>query len=286
MSASLPLTSVQTTNAAEGGLWLVPTPLDFGISSDSGIALPLAASLPEATIARASTISHWVVENAKSARAFLKRVAESHPLAMPLQAQTITEMPRQAHKDPAFRWDAKPLLEPALQGHAVGLLSEAGMPAVADPGSEVVRAAHRLGLPVRPLVGPSALLMALAASGGNGQQFSFHGYLSVDASARARQLRELEARTRQHGDTQLFIEVPHRNAAMLEALLGQLQASTCVFVAGGLATPASWVRSGSVASLQALRQAKPPTQPLAFAASELALPCVFGVMAPAPGNIS
>src|SRR5690606_21360407 len=136
---------------------------------------PLTDALPAGTLQAAARTTHWVCENAKSARAYLKRIAELHPLACPLQEQHITELPRAVHKkgdhgaDGAARLDAASLLAPALAGHDAGLLSEAGMPAIADPGSSVVRAAHALGLTVVPLVGPVSLLLALAASGLNGQ---------------------------------------------------------------------------------------------------------------------
>ena len=131
----------------QGRLYLVPTPLDFGCE----LSAPLSDVLPARTIAAAAGLTHWVCENAKSARAFLKRVGEVSPLAAPLQQQAIVELPRAVHKKgdhgPAA-FDAKPLLLPALQGHDLGLLSEAGMPAIADPGSSVVRAAHDLGVQV------------------------------------------------------------------------------------------------------------------------------------------
>ena len=136
------------------------------------------------------------------------------------------ELPREVHKkgdhDGGIRRDGR-CLQPALEGHDVGLLSEAGMPAVADPGSSVVRAAHDLGMAVVPLVGPVSLLLALAASGLNGQNFAFVGYLPQDAAQRAQRIRELEALALKTGQTQLFIETPYRNAALWEALLKTLQ---------------------------------------------------------------
>ncbi len=219
-----------------GRLLLVPTPLDFG----TGVAPPLSQVLPAGTLQAASRITHWVCENARSARAFLKRVHAEHPLAAPLQALQITELPREVHKKgdhEAGGFDARPLLAPVLQGHDVGLLSEAGMPAVADPGSSVVRAAHALGVTVVPLVGPAALLLALAASGLNGQHFAFVGYLPQDAAARARRLRELEAWAVKTGQTQQFIETPYRNPALWQALLATLQPGTRIAVASGLTLP-------------------------------------------------
>ena len=210
------------SQAPLGKLYLVPTPLDFLCATQ----VPLNHVLPVGTVRAASQIDHWIGENAKSTRAFLKRIDLELALKTPLQAQTITELPRQVHKkgDIKAGGDMRPLLQAALQGHDIGLLSEAGMPAVADPGSSVVRAAHDLGLQVLPLVGPSALLLALAASGLNGQQFAFLGYLPQDAAERDTRLKALEKHALKTGETQVFIETPYRNAAMLSGLLGSLQA--------------------------------------------------------------
>ena len=169
--------------ATNGTLYLVPAPLDFGCDTQA----PLQDALPDGTLKTAARLTHWICENAKSTRAYLKRIEPLHPLAASLQQQTITELPREVHKKGdhgekgSAPFDARPLLAAALVGHDMGLISEAGMPAVADPGSSVVRAAHDLGIPVVPLVGPVSLLLALAASGLNGQNFAFTGYLPVDA---------------------------------------------------------------------------------------------------------
>lgn len=226
----------------KGRLYLVPTPLDFGC----GAVAPLVEVLPAGTIGVAAGITHWICENAKSARAFLKRVGEVQALAAPLQQQHIQELPRAVHKKgdhaPAS-FDAKGLLAAALQGHDVGLVSEAGMPAIADPGSSVVRAAHDLGIEVVPLVGPVSLLLALAASGLNGQNFAFVGYLPQDAAARQQRLRELEALALRTGQSQLFIETPYRNVALWQAMLQSLRPTTRVSVASALTLPAARCRS-------------------------------------------
>ena len=230
-----------------GRLYLVPTPLDFGCAQQA----PLADVLPAGTIARAARLTHWICENAKSARAFLKRVGEVQPLAAPLQQQQVQELPREVHKKgdhgPAA-FDAKPLLQAALQGEDVGLLSEAGMPAVADPGSSVVRAAQDLGIEVVPLVGPVSLLLALAASGLNGQNFAFVGYLPQDAAQRTQRLRELEALAQRTGQTQMFIETPYRNAALWQALVQSLKPNTRIAVASGLTLPTARCRSATAAA--------------------------------------
>ena len=228
-----------------GTLYLVPTPLDFGCE----VQVPLADVLPAGTIARAASITHWICENAKTARACLKRIGEVQPLAAPLQQQQIAELPREVHKkgDHAGGFDASPLLAAALQGQDVGLLSEAGMPAVADPGSSVVRAAHDLGIAVVPLVGPAAVLLSLAASGLNGQNFAFVGYLPQEAGPRAQRLRELESLAVKTGQAQLFIETPYRNAALWKAMCEFLQPNTRAAVASGVTLPVARIASASVA---------------------------------------
>jgi 16S rRNA (cytidine1402-2'-O)-methyltransferase len=228
----------------QGKLYLVPAPLDFGCSTQA----PLRDVIPEGTLVRAAQLTHWICENAKSARAYLKRIHELHPLALPLQQLDITELPREVHKkgDHAGNFDARPLLAPALAGADIGLLSEAGMPAVADPGSSVARAAHDLGVEVIALVGPVSLLLALAASGLNGQNFAFVGYLPQDPAERALRIRELESTALKTGQTQLFIETPYRNAVLWQALLQTLQHNTRLAVSSGLTLPQSANRADSV----------------------------------------
>ncbi|MDH5708890.1 MAG: SAM-dependent methyltransferase [Hylemonella sp.] len=215
-----------------GKLYLVPAPLDFGCATQTA----LSDILPEGTLVVAARLQHWVCENAKSARAYLKRVDALHPLSSPLQSLDIRELPREVHKkgDHHGNHDASALLAPALAGQDIGLLSEAGMPAVADPGSSVVRAAHELGITVVPLVGPVSLLLALAASGLSGQNFAFVGYLPQEGAARVKRIRELESLARQNGQSQLFIETPYRNQALVESLLKTLQPDTRLAISSGL----------------------------------------------------
>ena len=229
----------------KGRLFLVPAPLDFGCATQT----PLGETMPAGTLAAAATIRHWICENAKSARAYLKRIDGLHPLAAPLREQHIAELPREVHKKgdhEAGGFDAGPLLAPAQAGHDMGLLSEAGMPAVADPGASVVRAAHELSLQVAPLVGPVSLLLALAASGLNGQNFAFVGYLPQDAAQRAQRISELESLALKQGQSQLFIETPYRNAAMWDALTKTLQPSTRLAVGSGLTLANALTRSQPV----------------------------------------
>lgn len=232
-------TTDRHAHATPGTLYLVPTPLDFGC--DEAACTPIEYTLPAGTLGVAARLSHWVTENAKSTRAFLKRVHVHTPLQQPLQALSIQELPRELHKKGDFGSDNAPkvsvdgLLAPALAGHDLGLVSEAGMPGVADPGALVVRAAHKLGVPVCVLSGPSSLLMALASSGMNGQSFAFVGYLPQSHAERATRIRHLEAIATQTGQTQLFIETPYRNEVLMQALLSNLKPSTRLGVACGLA---------------------------------------------------
>lgn len=250
--------------ADRGTLYLVPAPLDFGCEQEA----PLTDVLPEATLQRAAQLTHWVCENAKSCRAYLKRIGHHVPLAAPIQAQQITELPHAVHKrgDHAGGFDARALLAPLLQGQDMGLVSEAGMPAVADPGSSVVRAAHDAGLRVVPLVGPVSLLLALAASGLNGQNFAFVGYLPQEAGERLKRIHQLEALATRHGQTQLFIETPYRNAALFAALLQALQPDTRLALASGLTLASSDVQCKPV---RAWRQTAGDTPGR--------LPTVFGI---------
>ena len=215
-----------------GTLYLVPAPLDFGCDT----ATTLGDVMPDRTLRVAASLSYWICESAKTTRAYLKRVAEIYPLALPLQSIAMQELPREVHKkgDHQGNFDAKHLLQPVLEGHDLGLVSEAGMPAIADPGSSVVRAAHDLGITVVPLVGPVSLLLALAASGLNGQSFAFVGYIPSAPAERAQRLRELESLALKTGQTQLLIETPYRNTALLQTMLQTLQHNTRLATASGL----------------------------------------------------
>jgi 16S rRNA (cytidine1402-2'-O)-methyltransferase len=230
---------------ALGRLFLVPAPLDFMCETQ----VPLTQVMPLHTLQIASQLSHWVCENAKSTRALLKRIDAVCPLKTPLQSQQLVELPRLVHKkgDHAAGVDTSGLLANALAGHDMGLVSEAGMPAVADPGSSVVRAAHDLGISVVPMVGPVSLLLALAASGLNGQNFAFVGYLPQDAVERASRLKQLESLALKTGQTQLWLETPYRNAAMLDGQMQSLNAHTRLAISSGLTLPSAHIQSHTVA---------------------------------------
>ncbi|ACY31711.1 SAM-dependent methyltransferase [Comamonas thiooxydans] len=235
----------ETPKSKSGTLYLVPAPLDFGCESQTA----LTEVLPEGTLRRAASLTHWISENAKTARAYLKRIDALFPLAAPLQAQNIVELPREAHKKGdhgnkgAAVFDPKPLLAAALAGQDMGLISEAGMPAVADPGSSIVRAAHDLGIRVVPLTGPVSLLLGLAASGLNGQNFAFVGYVPQDGAERTARIKELESLALRQGQTQQFIETPYRNAALWQALLQTLQPNTRLALASGLTLETARIES-------------------------------------------
>jgi 16S rRNA (cytidine1402-2'-O)-methyltransferase len=200
------------------------------------------------------------VEDAKSCRAFLKRVGERVPLAAALQALNIVELPRprKGGDKPAAPETAawKTLLAPVVGGEDMGLLSEAGLPGVADPGAALVLAAHQAGLEIEALAGASSLTLGLAASGLNGQRFAFEGYLPQQPEARAVRVRELEARSRRENQTQLVIETPYRNQALFSALVQALRGDTLLGVACGLTLPGGWCRTRSV---EAWRLAPLPT---------------------------
>jgi len=249
-----------------GVLYLVPNALDFGVDSTATEAVDLQEVLPLGVIRIAARLPCWVAENAKTTRAFLKRVNDIVPLAQPLQSIAIVELPRPRKGAPSAPGDdLKALLEPALAGQDMGLISEAGMPAIADPGAELVSAAHGLKLRVQPLAGPNSLMLALAASGLNGQSFAFVGYLPIDAAARVARLRELESLSRKIGQTQLMIETPYRNPALLGALLSTLSGSTRLSISCGLTLESGWSRTDTVAGFKASSVTLPGDIPAVFA---------------------
>lgn len=213
---------------APGRLYLVPASLGN---------TPWDRTLPREAREIAIRLMDFVVENARTARAELKRLEHPRPIRE-IVIETLPEKPNRAELDT--------LLAPALAGRDMGLMSEAGCPAVADPGALLVARAHALGIPVAPLVGPSSLLLALMASGLNGQSFAFHGYLPVDEAGRARRLRELEGESRLGSRTQLFIETPYRNQKMYEAILSTCQPGTRLCIARDLSTDDEWIRSQPV----------------------------------------
>jgi 16S rRNA (cytidine1402-2'-O)-methyltransferase len=204
----------------KGTLYLIPTPL-----GDT----PPERVLPEETRRIAAGLSTFIVEHPKTARAFLKQVGT----ALPLQQLTLLELNEHTRAT-----DLEALLRPLLDGQDVGLISEAGCPAVADPGADLVRLAHGHGIRVRPLVGPSSILLALMGSGLVGQRFAFHGYLPAKPDERIQALRELEKRAEREDAAQVFIETPYRNRAMLESILSACRGDTWLTLAWDLTTDA------------------------------------------------
>ncbi len=253
------MTVTSSTHATKGRLFLVPNTLDLGCVGGEGQmpAPDLRDVLPMGALNTAANLKHWICENAKTTRAFLKRVGEITPLCAPVQELNLQVLPRPNKGGPNIGSKGKgtqseeqaaiqALLAPALLGQDLGLISEAGLPGVADPGAAVVLAAHRAGLTVVPLSGPSSLVLALAASGLYGQSFAFVGYLPTDQAARAQRIKELDQQSRRAHQTQIVIETPYRNQALWDALLAHLPPDTPLSVSCGLTLPGGFSRTDTV----------------------------------------
>ena len=210
-------------------LYAIPTPLG-GAAADA---------LPPGALQTVRSLKDFAVENAKSARAFLKDAGcQPRDLSI-VEIGDETEI----------------LLKPLREGRPLGLLSEAGCPAIADPGAKLVEAAHREGFRVVPLIGPSSITLALMASGLEGQRFAFCGYLPREAAERKQRIQELEERSRREHETEIFIETPYRNETLLEALLSSCSASTLLCVAADLTLPGETITTKTVGQWR--RQAAP-----------------------------
>lgn len=207
-----------------GTLYLLPCSLGLPGGNEA-----LHSVIPSEVCAITSRLGYLIAENAKTARAHLNSISRTHPLAMLIQEIKIMEL--NVNTDASA---LQSMLAPLMSGQDAGLISEAGVPAVADPGANLVRLAHRHHIPVKPLVGPSSLLLALMASGLNGQSFAFHGYLPIDAAKRSKRIKQLEERSRLERQTQLFIETPYRNQALIEALTKVCHPQTLVCAATDL----------------------------------------------------
>ena len=212
-----------------GTLYLIPVPLGPTAPQDS---------LPANVLATVRPLTYFVVEQAKTARAFLKAAGTDTPL----QELQLEELNEHTKADALDR-----LLAPLRSGHDVGLLSEAGCPAVADPGANLVALAQQENIRVVPLIGPSSLLLALMASGLNGQRFAFLGYLPAKEAERTKALRDLESDSRKHKQTQLFIETPYRNKAMFDGILQTCSPTTRLTVATDLTLPSESVVTLTIA---------------------------------------
>jgi 16S rRNA (cytidine1402-2'-O)-methyltransferase len=211
-----------------GTLYLIPCTL-----GDT----PVEQVLPQHVIAAARKLKHFVVEQPKTARQFLSALKPEHPIQS-LHFASLNE-----HTDPKQLAD---LLAPLEAGEDVGIISEAGCPGIADPGADLVLLAHRKGIRVVPLVGPSSILLALMASGLNGQCFSFHGYLPIEEIARNKAIATLEAESAKRKQTQLFIETPYRNEKLFSALLAHCRPQTLLCIATDLTLPGEQIQTHSI----------------------------------------
>lgn len=209
-----------TTSRLEAALYLFPVPLSTG---------PVESVLPMVNIDLIRQVKHFIVENIRSARRFLKQCDRS----IDIDSLTFVELNR--HTPSA---DIPAMLDPLAAGEAVGVISEAGCPAVADPGADVVALAQQRGFRVIPLVGPSSILLSVMGSGFNGQSFAFNGYLPIDREARARTLRTLQNRIVNERQTQIFIETPYRNNKLIAELAATLPSTFLLCVASDITGPA------------------------------------------------
>jgi len=214
---------------ALGTLYMVPVTL----GDDT-----LSNVIPADVMKLVQTLEYFVVENEKSARRFLGSVKTNKP---------VRELNFQLLNEHTAEKDLPALIAPLLAGHNVGMLSEAGCPGIADPGASLAALAHRKGIKVSPLVGPSSILLSLMASGFNGQQFTFLGYLPSDKAARVNRLKELEKQSKRHNETQIFIETPYRNQYMLEDILASCGANTKLCIARNVSLETEFVVSKTIA---------------------------------------
>lgn len=219
----------------EPALYLIPVQLSEG---------DLADVLPQANVELVQHIKHFVVENVRSARRFLKKCSRD----IDIDALTFSELNR--HTPPTA---VAAMLTPLHNGEPVGVISEAGCPAIADPGADLVAIAQQQGLKVKPLVGPSSILMSLMASGFNGQSFAFVGYLPIDAAQRARRLKEMEHRIMHDDQTQIFIETPYRNQLLLTELIKHLPQNMRLCIAADITGANESITTHTVKQWAAMR---------------------------------
>lgn len=217
---------------ATGTLYLIPNTLG---------KTPENNTIPEYVLDIIRRLDVLIVENVQTAARYLQWIGDTVP-EYEINFLLLNK------KTPSH--EAASFLNPLTQGRDAGLLSEAGCPAVADPGSELIKMAHARGIKVHPLVGPSSILLALMASGFNGQSFSFHGYLPIDKNKRQRAIQELEEESRQTGATQIFMEAPHRNEAIVKDVIKLCQPSTRFCTATNLTLPSESIISQPVAEWQ------------------------------------
>lgn len=232
--------------ARRGRLYVIPNTLG---------ALAPPNVLPQRTLDIACELTHFVAETPKLARQFLKAAGTPHALQS-IAIEELSEHTPHSH--------VASLLAPALAGHDVGLLSDAGCPGIADPGALLVVAAHRAGVAVTPLAGPSAIVLALMASGLDGQHFAFHGYLPVKPDPRIAAIKALDEAVARTGATQLFIETPYRNEALLGALLATCRSQTRLCVAADLTLDGETVLSHRIDAWRTLTRPPLARRPAVF----------------------
>lgn len=218
----------ENNNKLQPALYLIPVTL--GDTQHENV-------LPAYNAHVVSDIRHFVVEEIRTARRFLRRMDREFPI----DDCTFFEMGKHADVSRFAEY-----LAPIANGHSVGVISEAGCPAVADPGADVVSLAQKRGIRVVPLVGPSSMILAVMASGLGGQSFAFNGYLPVQDADRAKRLKQLESRAWAEGQTQLFIETPYRNRKMFDTMCATLRPDTRMCIAAGITTPDEWIRTQSI----------------------------------------
>lgn len=198
---------------------------------------PLDRVLPSYNKEVILSIRHFIVEEVRTARRFLKKVEAS------IDIDSLTFYPLNKHTQPS---DISGYLTPLAEGHPIGVISEAGCPAIADPGADVVAIAQRRGLKVVPLVGPSSILLSVMGSGFNGQSFAFHGYLPIEQAERAKRIKILEQRAYAENQTQLFIETPYRNRRLLEELIQTCRPQTRLCIACDITCEDEYIRTKSI----------------------------------------
>lgn len=198
---------------------------------------PIEKVLPAYNREIISGIKYFIVEDVRSARRFLKKVDSA------ICIDELTFYTLNKHTSPE---DISGYLKPLLEGHSMGVISEAGCPAVADPGADVVAIAQRRNLKVVPLVGPSSIILSVMGSGFNGQSFAFHGYLPIDPAERTKRLKELETRVYAENQTQLFIETPYRNQKMLEEILKTCRPQTKLCIAANITCEGEYIKTNSI----------------------------------------
>jgi 16S rRNA (cytidine1402-2'-O)-methyltransferase len=230
----------------KGILYLIPSALGESTSP---------ADFPEINLEIIEKLHHFVVEDVRSARRFLKKIIPS------VNIDELTFQILDEHTKPG---EVAPLLSPILEGENMGILSEAGLPCVADPGALLVSYAHENGVKIVPLTGPSSIFLALMASGFNGQNFAFSGYLPVDKKERITKIRELESSVYQHNQTQVFIETPYRNGQMMEALLETCRSHTRICLAINISMPDETIITRTVEQWKRMKWPEIQKKPAVF----------------------